>query len=341
MTQNSFDSNPARSGAGCAGGAIAIVFGLIFLAAGIGIASSGLRGAGTDQKAKTWPAVNCRVERSEVVARNGPAGGYDYKVAYTYASNSHLYTSTRYSRIGSSSSNYADEERLALTYPAGSTSFCCVDPANPSYAVLNRRSSTTWFMAAFGLPFALIGLVTLVNGVRSAITGTTTQARQRAASSPQGCSGAVFLLIFTAIGGAILWWAFLRPWRQAHDVAKSWVRTPCHIIASDVRTHLGRKGNTYSADILYAYQHGGREFKSNRYNVFAEPSGGQSVKERLVRQYPPGMQTTCYVNPADPVDAVLVPKAGVSPVWMLLPLLFILVGISGLFGMAKRFAVGS
>jgi hypothetical protein len=95
-------------------------------------------------------------------------------------------------------------------------------------------------------------------------------------------------------------------------------------------------GTTYSVDILYRYEVNGREYRSNRYSFMGGSSSGYDGKAEVVRQYPPGQRATCYVNPGNPTDAVLV--RGFTPLmWFgLLPLAFLLAGGFGLVHSASN-----
>jgi len=118
--------------------------------------------------------------------------------------------------------------------------------------------------------------------------------------------------------------------------ARSWDETPCVVISSRVKSHEGDEGATYSVDILYAYEVGGKQYKSNRYQFMGGSSSGYAGKERIVDAHPPGHGTVCYVNPADPTDAVL--ERGFTPVFLfgLIPLVFVFVGAGGLIHTARK-----
>jgi hypothetical protein len=114
------------------------------------------------------------------------------------------------------------------------------------------------------------------------------------------------------------------------------------ILSSRVVPHSDSDGTTYSVDILYSYSVAGQEFKANRYNFATGSSSGRRAKEAIVRRYPPNKQTVCYVNPADPSDAVLVREA-TSELWFgLIPLVFVAVGAGGVyFALRKKAPPGA
>jgi len=94
-------------------------------------------------------------------------------------------------------------------------------------------------------------------------------------------------------------------------------------------------------NILYSYEFNGREFKANRYNFIGGSSSGSNRKYAIVAKYPPASRSFCYVNPADPTEAVL--ERGFTPaMWIgLIPLVFVLVGLAGVRGMLRgKYALG-
>lgn len=118
-----------------------------------------------------------------------------------------------------------------------------------------------------------------------------------------GC-GVLFGLIILAAGLIAVYFLLAVPnyrWYRA----QSWVETPCVIVSSEVGAHSGKNGSTYSIDIRFQYEFGGREYQSDRYNFDTGSSSGRAGKENVVSQFPPGSNAICYVDPADPSWAVL------------------------------------
>jgi len=124
--------------------------------------------------------------------------------------------------------------------------------------------------------------------------------------------------------GAFVLSGSLRNLERNRDMFR-WPATACSIIRSAVVNHPQFKRN-YEWTVDYRYVFDGREFRSNRYNFF-NFYGGLNQKFELVRLHPVGMQTTSWVNPADPTDAVLDPQSGFTPRLVVIP---IVLG-SGLF----------
>jgi hypothetical protein len=94
----------------------------------------------------------------------------------------------------------------------------------------------------------------------------------------------------------------------------------------------GSKGATYRVDIVYTYRVGKQQYRSSRYDFMGGSSSGYGSKQAAVDRYPRGKRTVCYVNPANPADAVLdrdYPD-DLRIVWFVA--IFPLTGIGGLVG---------
>jgi hypothetical protein len=79
-----------------------------------------------------------------------------------------------------------------------------------------------------------------------------------------------------------------------------------------------------------SYTYEGRQYTSSRYDFVDFYSSGREGKQEVVDRYSAGTETTCYVNPSDPAEAVLVRGFSARYLIGLFGLLFLL---PGLFGM--------
>lgn len=147
--------------------------------------------------------------------------------------------------------------------------------------------------------------------------------------APLGCL-AVFFFFFLAVGLGVFWRLAFSPALRSL-AAQNWRAAPCTILSSDVVEHRGRDGATYEIAIRYRYEFGGKTYTGERYSFFSVPSSGRAGKERVVRRYPPGLETVCYLNPADPSEATLVRESTGGIAAGLLALPFVLVGAGGLW----------
>jgi hypothetical protein len=151
-------------------------------------------------------------------------------------------------------------------------------------------------------------------------------------------SGTVLLLL-----AGVAFYLFFFPVLTDVHRASSWDAVPCQILSSRVVTHRGasrgtsRTGTTYSIDIQYRYELGGRTYTGNRYG-FMDGGSDSSVKGKraIVSSYKPGTTAECYVDPEDRSSAVLF-RGYPRMLWFgLLPLLVAVVGIRAIVSAAGR-----
>jgi hypothetical protein len=88
--------------------------------------------------------------------------------------------------------------------------------------------------------------------------------------------------------------------------SQSWTALPCTIVSSGFTSDTSQR---YTEDVVYSYTVDGKPLQANRYEfaqVWYRDRTARAAKEAaLTARYPPGSQTTCYVNPRDPAEAVL------------------------------------
>lgn len=159
--------------------------------------------------------------------------------------------------------------------------------------------------------------------------GSRAVAAQRRAAG--GGSGVVLVFGLFAVGGAVMtYFLLVRPVLQVW-AARDWPAVRCEVVASEVRSHRGSKGETtYSVHIRYRYSFGGSVLESDRYDFLGGSSSGRAGKVAIVNRYPPGSVAICYVNPRDPAEAVL--ERGFTPLMLvgLFPAVFMVIGVGGL-----------
>lgn len=139
----------------------------------------------------------------------------------------------------------------------------------------------------------------------------------------------LFFFVFFAAGCAAIYFLSIKPiWQVAQ--AGSWMETPCRILSSQVAVTRDSDGDSYKAAIEYAYVFEGDEYRGSQAR-FTQTSG-RSAARRLVSQYPPGTDTLCFVNPAQPSEAVL-DRSSLAGAWQgLFGLIFVAVGLGGIIG---------
>ena len=118
-----------------------------------------------------------------------------------------------------------------------------------------------------------------------------------------GCAAA-FFSIFLLAGLGFLFVICIRPaWKSLE--ARSWVEVPCVIQSSEVGSHRDSDGTTYSVKIRFKYWYDDVEYESDRYQFLKMSSSGRKGKAAIVKKYPPGAETVCFVDPDNPEDAVI------------------------------------
>ncbi|MFW6060110.1 MAG: DUF3592 domain-containing protein [Phycisphaeraceae bacterium] len=141
-----------------------------------------------------------------------------------------------------------------------------------------------------------------------------------------------FFSIFFIAGAAFFYFIFLAPVMNIM-AAKEWVATPCVIERSELESHRDSEGDTtYSIEMTYRYEYGGRSYRGDRYWFVRGSSSNYSGRKAIVDAHAPGTETTCYVDPDHPSQAVI-ERGFPNELWFgLFPLLFVLVGLGGMIG---------
>lgn len=140
----------------------------------------------------------------------------------------------------------------------------------------------------------------------------------------------LFGLVFA--GFAVVMGAMVLKGHRADQAMQAWEAVPCTIVKSSIET-VGEGEYSFSAE--YTYERGGRAYSGYRYSRNSDAFVFDKVSEKapLLKRYPVGIVATCYVNPENPADAVLVRGDGGYPWPMLLFLVpFVLVGFGVAFG---------
>ncbi len=211
-----------------------------------------------------------------------------------------------------------------------------VNQADPSEAIVERESLWSILFLALPLLFLFIGLACIVGGLGWSLPKVTRPKKRKYGISksklsvPQLWGGCLFLLL----GCGMLLPMAIFPW-VSRERAKGWVKTPCEIVWGRVKTHDSDDGDTYSVDILFRYEVEGKTHLSNEYSFVKGSSSGYKSKRAIVKQYPSGLQTSCFVDPRLPERAVLVMHLASLGYWWLLPAGFALLGagmsVTGIF----------
>ena len=146
----------------------------------------------------------------------------------------------------------------------------------------------------------------------------------------------VWSLMFLGIGSVFLYFLGVRPvWGVLR--ASGWAPTPCTVLSSQLKEQNDEDGPAYKIEIVYKYDFGGAPYQSDQYD-FLDLATNTNVAARtaVVQAHPPGSKMVCYVNPANPSEAVLERGWTWEMLWGLFPIPFVLVGACGLLGLRSR-----
>jgi len=286
---------------------------------------------------RSWKPVEAVIVESRIVEEPKASSPYRLRVRYVYSWREQQFNGDRWSWDAPGFSEYRKAQKLVERYAVDTKVVCYVNPDNPSEALLERP--TVWIALFVFLPLIFVGigggsLVLLWRRSKATAAESSLGENVRPKSVPARsvarfgpAFGMFFFGLFAVIGGVagyFLW----RPLMMV-QAAKGWPAQPCTVISSRVQTHSGSDSTTYSVDILYAYEVNGREYKSNRYKFMGGSSSGWASKAAIVQRYREGSKAVCYVNPADPTEAVL-ERGYTADIWLgAIPLVFITVGLVG------------
>lgn len=151
------------------------------------------------------------------------------------------------------------------------------------------------------------------------------------APPPPGSAGRWWLVamgLFLALAGLTFTWVLWRAFSRAEET-RSWIATPCTIVGSTVRSRRPSPNSNiaHHADIRYVYQVGTQTLTGTRVKRVDAPTTHHERARALVAAFPVGARTVCYVNPADPSEAILKQgsRAALYSIWF--PLLFVVGGL--------------
>lgn len=128
------------------------------------------------------------------------------------------------------------------------------------------------------------------------------------------------LILFNIPGGIVQAWS---GWLAS----RNYVAVPA-VIQKCTLTGADDPNQSAGIDILYEYRCNNQTFQGRQYSFFhryATNVGANKVRQ-IVKNYTAGQQTECYVNPAQPQQAVLDRKFYLAP--LLIDYIFCLIGIA-------------
>ena len=110
--------------------------------------------------------------------------------------------------------------------------------------------------------------------------------------------------MFFGMGALFCWMMGLSPLLKSLN-SKDWVQTECEILSSEVQSNHSSDGTTYRIAISFRYRVQNHPYISASYNFDDSSSSGYDGKAEVVARYPKHSKHACWVDPADPREAVL------------------------------------
>lgn len=109
--------------------------------------------------ARDWPTVPCVIQSSSVHESSGDDGStYRIEMTFIYDYQGRSYSADRYDFFSfMHSSGYQGKKDVVSRYPAGMSTTCYVNPADPTVAVISRGASHNLWFGLIPLVFILIG----------------------------------------------------------------------------------------------------------------------------------------------------------------------------------------
>jgi hypothetical protein len=143
----------------------------------------------------------------------------------------------------------------------------------------------------------------------------------------------LFFFVFFAMGS--LFEVFiLREFGRAMG-QRSWQKTPCRIVSSEIQEQSGSDFH-YLFAVSYEYEYGGHTYTGSVYKRGYSSSDKYSAAQSIVQRYPSGANLFCYVNPGNPGEAVLQRDSLAFGLVFFFPLIFVLIGAGGIYFIWKK-----
>jgi hypothetical protein len=133
---------------------------------------------------------------------------------------------------------------------------------------------------------------------------------------------------------SLLWKSYSRAMET-----RGWAETPCAITAAWIGEEpfaVYDRTPSYKVEVRYKYELHGESFTGTKIRRVDGRTRKKDKVDALLERYPAGLNTVCYVNPAEPTTAILKheTKAALYSIWF--PALFVVGGIGIAIGAVVR-----
>ena len=143
--------------------------------------------------------------------------------------------------------------------------------------------------------------------------------------------------VFLAMAGLLFTWVLWRAYTRAAET-RTWLETPCLIVSSRVQSERPSPNSNlaHRAEIRYAYEFNGQPMTGTKVKRVESATVHEERARAVVAQYPAGTSSICYVNPANPGEAILshATRAALYSIWF--PLLFVAGGAGMTWNALRR-----
>jgi len=114
---------------------------------------------------------------------------------------------------------------------------------------------------------------------------------------------ALFASVFLFAGLALGYFLYLRPFMLSR-AAQAWTQVPCRILYCELKSHSG-KSTTYNLAVTYTYQLNGQDYQSTRFDFTLGSDSDYNWWKAAFNRHHARQADVCFVNPANPAEAVL------------------------------------
>jgi hypothetical protein len=125
--------------------------------------------------------------------------------------------------------------------------------------------------------------------------------------------------------------------RQKAKTSQAWPTAPGTVLSVAVQEHSSYDSDettssvNYEPVVQYQYAVGGQQLTNKRI-AFGANSFDHSTAQKKANQYAAGMAVTVHYNPSNPADSVLETTAGGSTAFMVVGILFAVIGLMSCCG---------
>lgn len=156
--------------------------------------------------------------------------------------------------------------------------------------------------------------------------------RHKTTTSSSTIPGKVFATVFGLffMGMGLLFASFIVRQTITDVKALAWEKTPCTIIAGRVTT----VSDGYAFEVEYGYRVKGTDYRARQFKPghISSRQDDVSKADALARQYSSGVETFCFVNPANPAEAALARGSLWTGLLVLFPMVFVIIGGAVIYG---------